>query len=222
MPTRPVRVALVNDYPLVVHGLLGLVSPFADQVQVVELDSRLDVSQNVDIALYDSFAMDGPEQPTLLKLINDPQVARVVVYSWNTTSDQVARLLGLGVDGVVSKSANAQELVDSLVAVHTGEVVSPAEVANGWDTDDNGRMRDWPGRDQGLTAREAEIIGLITTGFSNQEIAERTFLSINSVKSYIRSAYRTMGVTNRSRAILWGMANDMRPREERVTLTPSA
>ena len=222
MPAHPIRVALVNDHPLVVHGLLGLLTPHADQVRVVELDSQLDVSQTVDIALYDTFTMDGPERPTLLRLLADPHVARVVVYTWNASPDLVESTLGLGVAGVVSKSVDSPDLVDALVAVHRGDVVTPGTIAGAWDSDDNGKMREWPGREQGLTAREAEIISLITMGYSNLEIAERTFLSINSVKSYIRTAYRTMGVTNRSRAILWGLENGMRPRAERVKGPASA
>lgn len=76
----------------------------------------------------------------------------------------------------------------------------------------------WPGRDHGLTPRESEIVSLVTSGLSNNEIAERTYLSINSVKSYIRSAYRTMGVTSRSQAVLWGIDHGMAPTRMRVLL----
>ena len=70
---------------------------------------------------------------------------------------------------------------------------------------------DWPGRDFGLSAREAEIIALITQGLSNQEIAQRSYLSINSVKTYIRTAYRKMGVASRSQAVLWGVRHGFQP-----------
>jgi DNA-binding NarL/FixJ family response regulator len=56
-----------------------------------------------------------------------------------------------------------------------------------------------------LSVREGEILRLISQGLSNQEIAERAYLSINTVKSYIRSAYRRMGVESRSQAILWAI-----------------
>ena len=68
-----------------------------------------------------------------------------------------------------------------------------------------------PGKEHGLTAREAEIIALITQGLSNQEIAERSYLSINSVKTYIRTAYRKIGVTRRSQAVLWGIKHGFQP-----------
>ena len=53
---------------------------------------------------------------------------------------------------------------------------------------------DWPGRAAGLSPREAEVLALITRGLSNQEIADRAHVSINSIKTYIRSAYRKIGV----------------------------
>ena len=75
---------------------------------------------------------------------------------------------------------------------------------------------DWPGREEGLTAREAEVLSLITMGLSNQEIAERTLLSLNSIKSYIRSAYRKIDVDSRSRAVLWGVEHGMRADRVRI------
>ncbi len=59
------------------------------------------------------------------------------------------------------------------------------------------------GHDVGLTPREIDVLSLITQGLSNQEIAEQSYLSINSVKTYIRSAYRRIGVTSRSQAVVW-------------------
>ncbi len=70
---------------------------------------------------------------------------------------------------------------------------------------------DWPGKAQGLTVRESEIVALITQGLSNQEIADRSYLSINSVKTYIRTAYRKMGVERRAQAVLWGIRHGFEP-----------
>ena len=79
---------------------------------------------------------------------------------------------------------------------------------------------EWPGQEAGLSARESEIIALITKGLTNQEIAERAYLSINSVKSYIRSAYRKIGVTRRSQAVAWGMQNGFEPDRVRRVESP--
>lgn len=70
---------------------------------------------------------------------------------------------------------------------------------------------DWPRRDVGLSPREAEVLALITQGLTNLEIAERSYVSINSVKTYIRAAYRKIGVTSRSQAVRWGMQHGFEP-----------
>ena len=61
-------------------------------------------------------------------------------------------------------------------------------------------------------------IALIAQGLSNQEIADGAFLSINSVKTYIRSAYRKIGVQRRTQAVLWATENGFVPNRSRVIL----
>lgn len=57
----------------------------------------------------------------------------------------------------------------------------------------------------GLTGREVQVLALIAEGLTNQEIADRVYISINSVKTYIRAAYRKVGVNSRSQAAVWAM-----------------
>ena len=73
-----------------------------------------------------------------------------------------------------------------------------------------------PARRLGLSEREAEIVSLITHGLGNEDIADRLFLSINTVKSYIRTAYRKMGVTTRSQAVLWGVDHGFKKPVSRI------
>ena len=75
---------------------------------------------------------------------------------------------------------------------------------------------DWPGRTEGLTNRESEILALITQGKSNEDVAALTFLSKNSIKSYIRSAYRKIGVSSRTQAVLWGVEHGFKPDHRRI------
>nr|WP_227464364.1 LuxR C-terminal-related transcriptional regulator [Nocardioides lijunqiniae] len=62
-----------------------------------------------------------------------------------------------------------------------------------------------------MSSRETEILSLIVRGLSNQEIADAAYLSINSVKTYIRTAYKKMGVTRRSQAVVWAMQHGFEP-----------
>jgi DNA-binding NarL/FixJ family response regulator len=201
----PVRVAVVNDYELVVRGVAALLEPYANRVAVVELDSKVAVIKDVDVVLYDTFGQVQGDGLQLDDLV-DGSPAKVAIYSWNVQPDLVKRSIDQGAAGYFSKSLQGEELVRAIEAVHAGHVVVPTKPP-GRDRD----AGDWPGKSFGLTAREAEIIALITQGLSNQEIATRSYLSINSVKTYIRTAYRKMGVASRSQAVLWGVNHGFRP-----------
>lgn len=211
--SRPLTLAIVNDHELIARGVAAMLEPFKDTIQVVELDLDVPVTRAVDIALYDTFTRTSLGSDDLDDLCENPHVGRVVLYTWLLTEELVASALRRGVHSALHKSLDAAALVEALIAVQERRievipfVEEPALASNSW-----------PGRDQGLTARESEIIALVTNGLSNNEIAERTYLSINSVKSYIRTAYRTMGVTSRSRAILWGIDHGMAPTRMRVLL----
>ena len=76
-------------------------------------------------------------------------------------------------------------------------------------------------RDYDLTPREAEILSLVTQGLTNSEIGGQLYLSINSVKTYIRTAYRKLGLTRRSQAVRWGLEHGFLPPEPRRTDTAS-
>ncbi len=205
-PPRPLRLAIVNDYEMVVAGVAAMLAAHSEHVAVVELDSQLPVLSDVDVILYDTFGQVQGDGVDLAQLV-DGGSARVVIFSWNTQPDLVQRALAKGAAGYLSKAMTGAEIVAALQAIDAGEQVTPDFV----DTDGRSANGEWPGRDVGLTAREAEVLALITQGLSNQEIAERSYLSINSVKTYIRTAYRKIGVTRRAQAVVWGMTNGFEP-----------
>jgi len=211
MPAAPIRIAIVNDYELVVAGVAAMLAPFHDRVAVVELDSGLPVISDVDVILYDTFGQvqgDGIELEDLVRGSD----ARVVIFSWNLQPDLVERAIRKGASGYLSKALSGEEVVEAVEAVHGGAVVTPPDT----EPVDRGASGDWPGREAGLTAREAEVLALITQGLSNQEIAQRSYLSINSVKTYIRTAYRKIGVERRAQAVVWGMKHGFEPDRLRV------
>ncbi|MCW2757663.1 MAG: Helix-turn-helix transcriptional regulator [Nocardioidaceae bacterium] len=203
---RPLRIAIVNDYEIVVKGLAQMFAPFGDRVQVVEVAANLPATERADIALYDTFSQTDGVTRDIAAVLSHDSARAIVVYSWNLQQALVDNALRRGAAGYLAKRLGATELVDALERIADGEVVISPE-----DPPAARESGDWPGRDAGLTTRESEIIALITQGLSNQDIADRAFLSINSVKSYIRSSYRKMGVGSRSQAVLWGIENGFRP-----------
>jgi len=195
----PIRIALVNDYEVVVAGLVHMFANYTERIELVELVAGREVSERVDIALYDTFG-SGTSDAAAERVLCNPMVGRTVIYTWNFQPALIEQATREGASGYLSKTLPARELVDALEQVHAGRVVvSPApKLAN--PTGGN-----WPGREEGLSYRESEVIALITQGLSNAEIARGMYLSPNSVKSYIRSAYRKIGVVRRSQAVSWGM-----------------
>lgn len=182
-----------------------MLEPFEDRVCIVELDSNLPTAQPVDIALYDTYAMGTLDTRNLAETLRNPMVNRVVVYAWSLSPTLLDTAERLGVHGVLSKALTGEQLVEALERVQAGEyVVHDGE----GDPDDDPAYEasgNWPGKAEGLTQRQSEVIALINKGLTNQEIARATYLSPNTVKSYIKAAYRTMGVSNRTQALLWSI-----------------
>lgn len=207
MATAPIRIAVVNDYEIVVAGIAAMLAPHHERVSVVELDSGLSVLNDVDVILYDTFAAVQADGIDLDALVRGSD-ARVVIFSWNLQHELVRAAIERGAAGYLSKGLDAGQIVAGIEAVHRGETVVPPDSAP---SVDKAAVGEWPGREAGLSAREAEVLALITQGLSNQEIAERTYLSINSVKTYIRTAYRKIDVSRRSQAVIWGMKHGFEP-----------
>lgn len=204
------RLALVDDYEVVVQGLAAMLRHYGDRIEIVELNANRAVGDRVDLALYDSFANPQGDSAQVRELVGNPLVGKVVVYTWNLDRQRVAGALANGAGGVVSKGLTAAELVAALESIHRGD----AQV-HGSDEVTKVVGGDWPGREEGLTQREAEVLALITQGLSNAEIAERAALSPNSIKTYIRSCYRRIGVTSRTQALLWGIEHGFVPDRSR-------
>ena len=91
----PITVAVVNDFELVVRGVAAMLQPYADRVTIAELDANVGVSQDVDIALYDTFSMPNLEEPVtgngVEEVTHDPKVRRTVLYTWGTDPALVAK-----------------------------------------------------------------------------------------------------------------------------------
>jgi DNA-binding NarL/FixJ family response regulator len=208
----PIRVALVDDYDVVLLGLAHMFDEYRDRIAVVEIDANKPVEEDVDIVLYDSFAQPESDRDELSVLVKSPHAGKVVVYTWNFHPDLVAAAKKHGACGYLSKTLPARELVAALEAVHAGEMV----VSEPPPRSRNTVGLDWPGRPEGLSDRESEILALITQGKGNAEIAGLTFLSPNTVKSYIRTIYRKIEVASRTQAVLWGVDHGFTPDHQRM------
>lgn len=209
-----IRLAIVNDYEVVVRGLETMLTEESDDFAVVELDARTTVAEPVDIALLDTFArVQRQDAVSAAELAANPLVGKVVIYSWDVAAGDLEAVRRREASGYLSKALGGPELAAALVRIQAGEVV----VLDVYGDDHHAAVEgDWPGRPEGLAPREASVVALITRGLSNREIAAETGLSRNTVKTYIRSAYAKMGVNSRTQAVLWGIEHGFLPDRRRI------
>jgi two-component system, NarL family, response regulator LiaR len=197
MHEGPIRVALVNDYEVVAAGVRALLEPFRDRVQVTEtalLSKGEEVEEPSDVTLFDTYGRTRLGLEELRRLVQNPLSGRVIVYSADEEESRVQAAIALGAAGYISKAANGPDLVAAIESVAAGET---AMHLSGRRPVDSG----WPGREWGLTARESEVLAMLTAGLRNREIAESLFVSVDTVKTHLRHIYRKLGTNTRSRTV---------------------
>lgn len=184
----PVRLGVLDEPELVTAGLAGMLGPHSDRVKLEVLDGATTSTDDLDVVLCDPLlrerdARDHVEQVSGLGR------ARVLVYTWNTRAPGLSDVLAAGALGIVPKSSTTGELIAAVEAARRGEPV-------------DGVPRDidlFPL----LSQRESDVLQLICRGLSNLEIASELYVSVNSVKTYIRQIYQKTGVTRRTQAVAW-------------------
>jgi DNA-binding NarL/FixJ family response regulator len=193
---RPVRVRLVNECELVHAGLAHLLAEYAERVTV--LPTAADGEEIADIALVDPFIRRADDDPSVPATVTRPPgTARVAVFTWECRDGFIERAMLGGADGYLAKELPAVELVAALEKVHAGERIVAVDLRH--------RAEPQATPAIGLTPRETHVVALIAAGAPNKEIARELELSMNTVKSHIRTAYRAMGVTSRTQAVLWAV-----------------
>jgi DNA-binding NarL/FixJ family response regulator len=183
----PVRRAVPSPVRLSVHlpavvgaGLLRLLGPHAERVEVLH---RVDG----DRAQVDVFDPD--------LAVPVPRCVPRVALTRDRSARTSARARELGAVRVLPLDVTVPDLVRTLEQVHAA---ARAER-------EHGRLDSA----SSLSPREIDVVAGICRGLSNGEIAAELFISVNSVKTYIRTAYRKMGVVSRSQAVLWGIQHGL-------------
>lgn len=225
-PTRgdgPLRVAVVNDYEVIVRGVAGMLAPFADRVTVVATEVGGLPDEPSDIALFDTFGGHRTILGRAREMVADRDVGRVVLYTWSADVDLLAIARASGVAGVLSKACGAEELVDGLERIAAGERVgldAPLRLA-GHHAGGGGSLTPQFDLHANLTAREQEVLAMLGLGLSNRDIANELFLGVETVRTYVRQVYQKLGVKNRTQAAVRARVLGLEPATERRSAAAS-
>lgn len=197
-------VLICDDHPALTDGLsMVLLSSGFEAVHVVAtaaaaLDWVRDVGRpDVVLMDYQLPDVDGVTAVRRLKEL-DPAV-RIVVLTATTDERVAARALEAGAEGFLTKHKPTSELIGAIRAAMTGEVVVSSDMfpkvmaqlgmrshQDGWE----------------LTEREVEVLELMATGLSNDEIATRLYISRNTVRSHVQHVLQKLGAHSRLEGVL--------------------
>lgn len=196
--TKSVWVDIRTTQQVVAVGLRTILES-ADGPLEITFEGPADGGQP-DVVLFDVIKLldaDGSDLDHLLK----HTVSTVIAIDRTLRPDLGTRAKERGVEWAITLGITSDELVDVIKDAVTGNLEDEGNVAQEWDASE------FLGASAGISPRESDVLQLVVMGHSNQEIADALFLSINSVKTYIRSAYRKIDATSRAQAIVWAIQN---------------
>jgi DNA-binding NarL/FixJ family response regulator len=199
----PISVAVVNEYDIAVRAVASILSPHADRVRVVNGEHN---GEPPDVALCDTFAGRRRSLNRAEELVRSGRARHVVLYTSDAAAEFVREARQTGASAVVLKTRSGDLLVDTLERVASGERI-------GLDPVEGGQT---PSRAVELSDRESEVLALIALGLTNAEIAEELYLSIETVKTYVKRLYAKLGIHNRAQAAVAASSHQLAPRRTRA------
>jgi two-component system NarL family response regulator len=204
-------VLVVDDHRLFRQGLIGLMKTRKDLVEVIgEAASgreavRLTGALKPDVVLMDLSMPEGSGIEAAACIRASYPDTAVVILTASESDEDLYRAVQLGVSGYLLKNLDAEQLFEALNAIEHDEAALTRETAS--------RLLKCMAKhsvesDQGeevLTERERTVLRLVATGASNQEIADRLTISVNTAKSHIRNILEKLQLENRTQAASYAM-----------------
>jgi DNA-binding NarL/FixJ family response regulator len=213
---RKIRVVIADDHPIVREGLRKLLT-LEDDIDVVgeaadgrDLVERFDELQP-DVILLDLRMPNLDGLGALQTLTHMGSKAKVIVLTASEDKNEFVQAMKLGCSGIVLKQTSAELIVKSIRKVHAGEIwldshttaavmrqfASPLETA----VPGQAKVRER----SPLSTREREIVALVAQGYKNKEMAEKMFISEQTVKNHLHNIFDKLGVSDRLELALYAI-----------------
>jgi DNA-binding NarL/FixJ family response regulator len=195
--TGGIRVLCVDDHPLMREGIAAIIKSQPDMQLIGEAATGkegLEKYRNLlpDVTLMDLRLPDMSGVDCLRDIRAEFPDARIIMVTTFEGDVDVQRALEAGALSYLLKSMPYKEVVDAIRKVHSGKKSIPPALAT--------RLAEHLA-DEALTSREVEILRCVAEGYRNREIAERLFISEDTVKIHVKHVMDKLGAAHRTQAV---------------------
>jgi DNA-binding NarL/FixJ family response regulator len=203
-----IRILLVDDHPVVRHGLRGMLDAEPDLTVVGEASSgpsgvELAETERPDIVLMDLRMPGGDGVSATESLLSKVPGVRVVVLTTYEADRDILRAIEAGASGYLLKDASPGELAGAVRAAARGETVLAPSVASTLVR--QVRKPALPA----LSARESEVLRLVARGLTNADTARQLYISEATVKTHLLRIFNKLDVADRTAAVTTAMENGL-------------
>ncbi|SDZ44699.1 DNA-binding response regulator, NarL/FixJ family, contains REC and HTH domains [Amycolatopsis xylanica] len=210
-----IKVLVADDQQVMREGLVALLG-MVDGIEVVgsaangEEALALTATAGPDVVLMDLRmpVLDGVEATR--RITREHPGTAVLVLTTYADDESIVGALKAGAKGYLTKDAGRMEIGAALRSAASGQSTFDAAVAQRLvDALSSKPARKRVELPDGLTSREAEVLGLVAGGLSNGEIAAELFIGEATVKTHINNTFAKIGVRNRAEAVRYALAHDL-------------
>jgi DNA-binding NarL/FixJ family response regulator len=196
-----IRVCSVDDHPLMHEGIATVIRNQPDMLLVAEASNGREAIQRFrehkpDVTLMDLRLPDMSGVDAMIAIRSEFPEARVIILTTFAGDVEIQNALQSGARAYVLKSTPPKELVEVIRQVYAGKKRIPPEIAANLAEHYS---------DEALTTREVEVLGEIAGGNRNRDIADKLFITEETVKVHIKHIMEKLGASDRTQAVAIGV-----------------
>jgi DNA-binding NarL/FixJ family response regulator len=197
MEQNIIRIFSVDDHPLMHEGIAALINNQADMTLVAEASKGGDALKKFresrpDVTLMDLRLPDMSGIDAMISILTEFPDARIIMLTMSEGDVEIRRALKAGARAYLLKTMPPKEITETIRKVHKGKKHIPAEIA--------AQLAEYIG-DETLTARELEVLNLLSGGNRNRDIAEQLFISEETVKVHVKHIMEKLNASDRTEAV---------------------